>query len=76
MNATIQWYENVGFLLFNKWLTELRAKQQKTIYIDNFEFLPKNADKASLVKVLNEDAGYSWDFRIDNDGYICAEQKY
>lgn len=70
-DMTVSWYESYGWILMNKWLTEMAAKNYRKVYIANFEFIPENINKEVLVKTFNSDSN-DWRLCLDDEGdFVC-----
>lgn len=71
-SMTVSWYERYGWVLMNKWLTEMAAKNYRKVYIANFEFIPGNIDKEAFVQTFNLDSN-NWRLTLDDEGdFVCS----
>lgn len=72
-NSTIMWYQKYWSLI-NKWLSEMAAKDVDTVYIGNFEFVPGNLDKSTLIEIFNADSS-SWRLGLDEESDLVCKLK-
>ena len=60
------WYQTKGWKLINDKLVEVAARGYGLMYIENFDVIPPNIDKASLAAAFNEDSN-SWVMEVEED---------
>lgn len=65
-----EWIDEVGMETCQDYLSSLRAKGLRKIYISNFEFIPTNFSSHEFCSVMNEDAG-DWIFYVEDDDVVA-----
>lgn len=63
---TADWYIQSGWQQINFWISELAAKNCEKVYIENFDIVPTDANKAELCSIFNEDTS-CWTMKIEYD---------
>lgn len=70
---TIGWYLK-NWRLINDCLTNLASSSVKTVYINNFEFMPEEVDQEALIHVFNHDSS-NWYMSKDKESELIICKK-